>query len=60
MLAGDHLILVSTEGDIVKVSPQDGAILETKDVGSGFVVPPIVVDELIFVLSEKGKLVALR
>lgn len=60
VLAGDHLILVSTQGDVVKVSPQDGAVLEEKEIGDGFTVAPVVADEMIFVLSEKGKLTALK
>lgn len=60
VLAGDNLVLVSTRGDIVKVSPQDGSVIETKRIGEGFIVPPIVADEMIFVLSEEGKLIALR
>lgn len=60
VLAGDNLLLVSTEGDIIKVSAQDGAILDEKEIGGGFIVSPIVADDLIFVLSEEGKLIALR
>lgn len=60
ILTGDYLVLVSTEGDIVKVSPQDGSIIDEKEIGGGFIVSPIVADETIFVLSEEGKLIALR
>lgn len=60
VLAGEHLILVSTEGDIVKVSPQDGAIIDEKEIGEGFIVSPIVADEMVLVLSEEGKLIAMR
>lgn len=60
VLAGDGLILVSTHGEIVKVSPQTGEVMETKKIGDGFIVPPIVADEMVFVLSEEGKLIALR
>jgi hypothetical protein len=60
VLAGDHLILVSTRGDIVKVNPADGVIAEIRRVGEGFIVPPIVVDETVFVLGEKGDLHALK
>jgi outer membrane protein assembly factor BamB len=60
VLASDSLILVSTRGDIVKVSAADGAILETKQIGDGFTVSPIVADDKIFVLSEKGKLTELQ
>jgi outer membrane protein assembly factor BamB len=58
--AGDHLILANTRGEVVKVSPQDGSIVEKEEVGDSFIVPPIVAEETIFVLSDTGKLSALR
>jgi len=60
VLAGDHLILVSSLGEIIKADPQDGSVVETKKIGDGLMVPPIVADEMIFVMTEKGKLHALR
>lgn len=60
VLAGDHLVLVSTEGDIVKVSPQTGEVVETEDIDDGSVVAPVVAGEKIFVLTEEGKLIAMR
>ena len=60
VLAGDHLILVSSRGDVAKVSPQGGVVVDTKRIGDGFTVAPIVADETIFLLTEKGKLYALR
>jgi hypothetical protein len=44
----------------VKVSAVDGTITETKKIDDGFIVPPIVADDRIFVLSEKGKLTELQ
>jgi outer membrane protein assembly factor BamB len=60
VLAGEQLLLVSTKGDLAKVSARTGELLSTKDVGDSFIVPPIVAGETIFVLSENGKLTALR
>lgn len=60
VLAGDALILVSTDGKVVKVSPKDGAEIETRKIGDGSVIAPIVADERIYILTEKGKLYALR
>lgn len=59
VLAGDHLILVSTEGDIAKVSPQGGVVIAQEEIADSFIIPPIVVDGKIFVLSAGGKLIAL-
>ena len=60
ILAGNELILVSTRGDLVKVSPKTGQIISNKEIGDSFIVPPIVADATVFVLSENGKLTALR
>ncbi|MEQ1929898.1 MAG: PQQ-binding-like beta-propeller repeat protein [Parvularculaceae bacterium] len=58
--AGDHLILANTRGEVVKISPKDGSLVEEEEIGDSFIVPPIVAEETIFVLSESGKLSALR
>jgi outer membrane protein assembly factor BamB len=60
VLAGDHLILVSTEGDIVKVSPQTGEVVGAEEIDDGSTVAPVVAGEKIFVLTEEGKLIAMR
>ena len=60
VLAGDFLILVSSDGRLAKVSPQDGSLVETKKIDDGSVVSPIVADERIFVLTQKGKLYAFQ
>ncbi|MEM9494518.1 MAG: PQQ-binding-like beta-propeller repeat protein [Pseudomonadota bacterium] len=59
VLAGDHLVLVSSDGQIAKVSPQSGDVVTTSKIGSS-VVSPVVADEKVFVLTEDGKLTALR
>ncbi len=60
ILVGDTLVLVSTDGKVVKVSPKDGSVIETKKIDDGSVIAPIVADERIFILSQGGKLYALR
>lgn len=60
VLAGGSLILVSSEGEVSKVDPGTGAILDSKKLGDGSAVSPIVADEKIFILSEQGKLYALK
>jgi outer membrane protein assembly factor BamB len=58
--AGDSLILVSTDKELVRVSPETGEIIETKKIGGGSVVAPVVAGEKIFILTEEGKLIAMR
>jgi outer membrane protein assembly factor BamB len=60
VLAGEELILVSTRGDLARVSAKDGSLVAMKRVGESFIVPPIVSSGTVFLLSENGKLSALR
>lgn len=60
VLAGGHLILVSSRGRIVKVAPETGEIIATEKFGGGSVVSPVVANEKIYVLTENGKLIAMR
>ncbi len=60
VLAGDALVLVSTEKEIVKVSPLTGEVMETKKIDGGSVVAPVVAGEKVFILTEEGKLVAMK
>jgi len=60
VLAGDHLVLVSTEGDVVKVNPQNGEVVATEEIDDGSVVAPIVAGEKLFILTQEGKLIAMR
>ena len=60
VLVGEHLVLVSSKGRVVKASPQSGEVLGERKLGDGSVVSPVVAEETIYVLTEKGKLHALK
>lgn len=60
VLAGGNLILVSSNKEIVKVSPTTGEVVAQDKIGSGSVVAPVVAGERIFILTEEGSLIALR
>ncbi len=60
VLAGGNLLLVSTEGEIVKVAPETGEVLLTDKIGGSSVVSPVVAGEKVFILTEEGKLIAMR
>lgn len=60
VLAGDHLILVSSAGEIIRVSAQTGEVEQRRRIGAGVVVPPIVADDKAFVLTDKGQLIAYK
>lgn len=60
VLAGGSLILVSSEGKVVKVDPTNGVIGDEKKIGGGVFVSPVVAGEKVFILTEEGKLIAMR
>ncbi|MGF1544076.1 MAG: PQQ-binding-like beta-propeller repeat protein [Parvularculaceae bacterium] len=60
ILVGDHLFLVSTNGRVAKVDADNGEIVDRKKIGDGSIVPPIVADETLLVLTAEGDLIAMR
>lgn len=60
ILVGGHLILISTDGELIKVDASDGEIVATKKIGQGSIVPPIVSDETLFLLTADGSLQAMK
>lgn len=60
VLAGDRLFLTSSHGYILTVSPYTGEILSGDRLSDGTVIPPIVVDSTMYVLTDDGKLTAYR
>lgn len=60
VLAGDHLVLVSNDREVVKVSPTTGEIVDTMKIDGGSAVAPVVANETLYILTEKGKLIAVR
>jgi len=60
VLAGGNLVLVSNLGEVAKVEPTDGTIVETRKIDEASVISPVVANETIYILSEKGRLLALR
>jgi outer membrane protein assembly factor BamB len=60
VLAGNRLILASSAGQIVNVSPQDGAIQSTLETKSTYSLPPVVANNTLYLLSDQGQLTAFR
>lgn len=60
VLAGDRLIVASSHGFLLTVSPYTGEFLAGESFGSGTVVPPIVVDGGLYVLDNQARLLAYR
>jgi len=60
ILAGDRLILVSSEGEAASLSPYTGELLGMIELPEGVFVAPIIANETIYVLTDNARLVALR
>ena len=60
VLAGNRLILVSSEGEMTSVSPFDGSIQSTREVGGSYSLSPVVADDTLYLLDDDGKLTAWR
>ena len=60
VLAGDRLLLASSLGDLVSISPYTGEIVSLSDVGDPVSISPIVANKTVYVLTDKGRLIAYR
>ena len=60
VLAGDRLFIASSHGYILTISPYTGDILSGEKMSDGTVIPPIVVDGTMYLLTDDGKLTAYR
>lgn len=60
VLAGGRLIAVSSDGNMVEVSPHDGKILRKQELGGNATLPPLVANQTLIVLTTDGVLRAYR
>ncbi|MBK8176834.1 MAG: PQQ-binding-like beta-propeller repeat protein [Rhodospirillales bacterium] len=60
VLAGERLLVVSSDGRFAAVSAADGRIVENRSLSDGFAVSPVVADGTVFLLSSDGDLSAYR
>ena len=60
ILAGGRLIVASSDGELRQFSLVDGSQLPSISVSGGAASNPIVVDEVLYVLTAKGELAAFR
>ena len=60
ILAGDRLILASSDGQLANISPADGKLLSMGDAGAPVFLSPVVANQTLFILSNDGHLTAWR
>lgn len=60
ILAGDRLIVASSDGQISNVSPIDGAVQSTVAINAPIALSPVVANNTLYVLDDSGRLTAWR
>jgi len=60
VLAGDRLIVASSHGFLLSISPYSGNFLGARELPDAVVAPPVVADGTLYVLTEGGDLIAYR
>ncbi len=60
LLASGHIVLVSSEGDVLRLDPQTGEETGRLKLGQDVFLEPIAVGERIYILTDKARLVAIR
>jgi outer membrane protein assembly factor BamB len=60
ILAGDRLVVISSQGVALSVSPYTGEIISGMKMPGGAHIEPIVANETLYVLTDKGKLIAMK
>jgi outer membrane protein assembly factor BamB len=60
ILVGDRLILVSDKGQALALNPKTGEIKASLKIGSSALISPIAAGGLIYVVTDKAELVAIR
>jgi outer membrane protein assembly factor BamB len=60
VLAGGRLVLVNSLGAIAHVSPVDGSVQLTEETGTPISLPPVVANNMLYILDDSGRLTAWR
>lgn len=60
LLAGERLILASSDGRLLEVAPSDGTFLRESKLGHSILIPPLIAGDTLYLLGEDGSLLAYR
>jgi len=60
VLAGGRLLVVSDQGKLINVAVADGKIGTSVKAGKGFYLPPIVANNMLYLVDSKGRLSSWR
>ncbi|MDB2439377.1 PQQ-binding-like beta-propeller repeat protein [Hellea sp.] len=60
ILVGERLMVMSSQGKAVTLSPYDGSIISEFKVGEDVFISPIIANETVYVMTDTAKLIAFR
>jgi outer membrane protein assembly factor BamB len=60
ILAGGRLIVTGTNGSIINVDPTTGAFQSQTSVGAPISLSPVVANSTLYILDDRGRLLAYR
>ena len=60
VLAGDRLLVTGTTGDLLALSPYTGDVIGKVSLGAPARLAPVIANQTIYILTDSGRLVALR
>ena len=60
VLAGDRLIIAGSNGALINVNPLDGSFQSQTNVDDGVNFQPVVANSTLYLLTDKGRLIAYR
>jgi outer membrane protein assembly factor BamB len=60
ILAGNRLVVASSEGDLRFYDPANGEQMGERNLGDSVYIAPVIADETVLVLTDEGRLIALR
>lgn len=60
ILAQENLIITNSVGEILYISPQDGHLINKQKLNNGFVMSPIIVNNIMLLTMQRGSIVAFK
>jgi outer membrane protein assembly factor BamB len=60
VLAGDRLIVASSEGALININPDNGSFQTQTNMGTGVYLQPVVAGSTLYILDDEGRLTAFR
>lgn len=60
VLAGERLVVASSDGRAIALNPKTGDVLKTLNVGAPVLIAPIAAGGMIYIVTDEGSLVAIR